>query len=540
MRYSFPLLTVMLAIAGTAQADEILVAPEIQSATVYPGGAWVSRSAEVSIPAGTHQLILTGLPRDAYFEGLRIDIDGVRTGAVTTRNDFVPPQDPAKSQAVTAAEAEIDRIKDLIRKQERDQQAILLEVAAAEARKSFVAQLGRSEGMAALPLDTLRDLAGLVGSETLAADQAAQAAEIRAEGLDPALEDLSEELKRAEAALAALRPGSRARSYVAVQVTADADTDAVLRMKTPVEWAGWEPVYDIELDPVTGAVSVERGVKVFQNSGENWQDIKVTLSTAQLSGRSAPGFLPKQLYQIFDEPEFKPLSRIAQAPVREEMAMEVVEDTAPPPRQVAGGLVVEYALEGRYSIADQADALRLSLGQLSFDGKVTAQAVPRKDQTAFIVAEFTNSSAEPILPGTAFLYVDGTMTGSQQLDLLVAGDSTELGFGPINGIRLERRVLDRNTGDAGFISRSNERVEEAEITVSNLTGRAWDLRLIDRVPYSEQEDLEITYQADPAADVQDLDGRKGILAWDFTLQAGGKRKVQLRHTITWPLDKLLR
>jgi uncharacterized protein (TIGR02231 family) len=540
MRYSVALLAVVFAVAGTAQADEILVAPEIQSVVVYPGGAWVSRSAKVSIPAGDHQLILTGLPKDAYFEGLRIDIDGVRRGAVTTRNDFVPPQDPARSQAVTNAEAEIERIETLIRTQERDQETILLEVEAAEARKSFVAQLGRSEGMAALPLETLRDLAGLVGTETLAADRAAQAAEIRAEMLDQALDDLAGDLEAAEAALAALRPGARARSYVAVQVTADVDTEAVLRMKTPVEWAGWEPVYDIELDPVTGAVSVERGVKVFQNSGENWEDIRVMLSTASLSGRSAPGFLPQQLYEIFDEPEFKPLSRVAQAPVMEEMAMGVVEDTELAPRHVAGGLVVEYALEGRYSIADRADALRLSLGQLSFDGKVTAQAVPRKDQTAFIVAEFTNSSAEPILPGDAFLYVDGTMTGSQQLELLVAGDSTELGFGPINGIRLERRVLDRNTGGAGFISRNNERREEAEITVSNLTGRAWDLRLIDRVPYSEQEDLVISYQAEPAADVQDLDGRKGVLAWDFTLQAGAKRTVQLRHTITWPLDKLLR
>jgi hypothetical protein len=60
------------------------------------------------------------------------------------------------------------------------------------------------------------------------------------------------------------------------------------------------------------------------------------------------------------------------------------------------------------------------------------------------------------------------------------------------------------------------------------------VRLLDQVPYSEQEDLEVTYQADPAPTEADVKAQRGILAWDFDIAPGEERVVTLTHSLRWP------
>lgn len=115
-----------------------------------------------------------------------------------------------------------------------------------------------------------------------------------------------------------------------------------------------------------------------------------------------------------------------------------------------------------------------------------------------------------------------------------------MAFGPIDGLRLTRTVLDRNAGDRGIISKSNELSERVEIKVENLTGEAWPLRLLDRVPFSEQEDLEIEWRAQPAASEENVDGKRGIMAWEFQLEAGDTQLIKLDHALEWPEGKVLR
>ena len=75
--------------------------------------------------------------------------------------------------------------------------------------------------------------------------------------------------------------------------------------------------------------------------------------------------------------------------------------------------------------------------------------------------------------------------------------------------------------------------------VENLTDKAWPLRVIDRVPYAEQEDLQITHTATPAETTADYDDKRGVLAWDLDLAAGAKQVIKLDTTMRWPADQVL-
>jgi hypothetical protein len=139
------------------------------------------------------------------------------------------------------------------------------------------------------------------------------------------------------------------------------------------------------------------------------------------------------------------------------------------------------------------------------------------------------------------LFVDDVFVGaSRQFNGIPAGAEAELPFGPIEGLRLERIVLNQNEGDRGIISRSNEQTKSIQIEISNLTNDTWPIRLLDQVPYSEQEDLKISWEAEPDATDVNVDNQRGILGWDLVLNPGEIRMIRLDQTLSWPDGMLLR
>jgi Domain of unknown function (DUF4139) len=114
-----------------------------------------------------------------------------------------------------------------------------------------------------------------------------------------------------------------------------------------------------------------------------------------------------------------------------------------------------------------------------------------------------------------------------------------MAFGAIEGLRLTRDMPNRLEGDSGIIVTSNQIEESATLKIENLTDESWPVRMLDQVPYSEQEDLEVTVSADPAASETDVDGKRGVLAWDFDLAPGEMREITLDHSLSWPEGMVL-
>ena len=226
--------------------------------------------------------------------------------------------------------------------------------------------------------------------------------------------------------------------------------------------------------------------------------VDLTLSTAQPGEQAEPHELYPWLRRIEDEVPIDEMARMGDGVggMAEPMAAaEAVLVTS----AVAGfqGDTVIYTYPTPVDLASGVENLRLKLDEMSFTPKVVANAVPRYDRTAFVVATVTNESGEILLPGQAYLYRDGALTGMTDLQALAAGAEVDLGFGAIEGIRLKRDMPQRAEGDRGIISTSTQIEEQAVLEVENLTGETWPVRVLDQVPYSEQEELEITFSADP-------------------------------------------
>ncbi|MGR3550670.1 DUF4139 domain-containing protein [Pseudooceanicola sp.] len=533
----------LLAVPSALFADDFPVSSRVSAATVFPQGATLTRVAQLSVPAGRHQLILTDMPVIDP-ASLRLSAPGVTIGAIRYRQDFTPPRDNEETAAYEAAEAEVEAKERAVDAARDAVASILIEAEAARARIAFLEGIGKSDGLADMDPVDLIDIAAMIAEEGLTSRRTILEIETRAREAKRAVEDAEEDLTDAKQALAALDTEDRDRAYLAIDVQSDGGAQGAMTLSYTTDAAGWTPTYDVRLR--TGdadSLSLENGAYVRQNTGDNWTDVALTLSTVRPTGQGEPGDVQPWLRRLIDpqRPEPIPLARAAKGAFAAEM-----DSAAPMAEQVVAessfdGLSVTYSYPDPVSIANGADAVKIALGTLNFTPEVFARAVPIMDQTAYLEASFVNESGELILGGgTAQFYLNGTYVGQRYLDLIANGDDAELSFGPIEGLRLERVVKDRQEGDRGVITRSSEQNEEVLITLRNLTAREWTVRLRDRVPYSEQEDLQINYDATPLPTETDVDDRRGVLEWRFDMAPNSEQQVQLNHRLRWPDDMRLR
>ena len=523
-----------------AMADQILATSKIASVTIYPQGAQVTREIAFTASPGAHDLLITDLPSEIVPDLIRLSSPDLQLGAFSLRTDRLPPRDDATNPMLAAAKAEVDTATLALATAQAAVDAINARVESAEAQAAFLRGI-KAEG-GSLTVETLQGIAQMVGTETLTARQTALAAAADLPAAQKVVTGAQEALAKAQSAQDALSQRDENYAALSVAILANAAGEAHLTLSHYIGDASWRPVYDLNLTrKTTQALTISRGVLVSQNSGEDWADVALILSTAQPSDQSEPSQLYAQLRSIGDpQPSMPALGKSAPdadtmaAPVTEAMAEPVVVASA----ELQGDVVV-YVYPTPISVASGVENLRLALDEKTTTPMIEARAIPRYDQTAFLLASFTNDTGEILLPGQAFLTREGTLVGSAWLTGVAPGDKYELGFGPIEGLRLKRDEPKRSQGDRGIISSSTQIAEEAVLKIENLTDESWPVKLMDQVPYSEQEDLEISFTADPKPSETDVDGQRGVLAWTFDLPAGEKKEVTLNSLISWPSGKVL-
>lgn len=534
----------LLALATPALADTLRGQAQVTHVTLYPDGASITRRVTIAAAPGSHRLVIPGLPQGTDPAALRMTATGARIGAVSVQTGRALPPDLAEAPAVTEARARLNEAEAALRQHDTNTAAIRARAEAAMDTVGFLRDLAKAD-RGALPAD-LGPITAAVGAQMLAARQAALTAEAEAEATAPAREPLVRAVEAAQAALDAVNPPDTERSALVIDLDKTGSEPAVIETVIDDARAGWRPVYDARLDRDAGKVALDRGVLVRQDTGEDWQGARLTLSTARPAEGARPTDLDSEIVALLPKGEAEgdsagyPASPMVKARAAAQSA-DVMMEAAPAP------VVAEARMEGLTLVFDYprpadirsgVDGLRLALDSQTLTAKVRAEAVPRFDTRATLVAEATNGD-QILLPGTASLYNGTTRVGTAEIGTTAAGDRVTLGFGPIDGLTVERRIRERAAGDRGIISRSNTDAETADIIIKNLTGRDWPLRVIDRVPVSEDEALRVTWKADPAPTETDPEGKRGILHWDQTLAAGATLNISLTADLAWPADRRL-
>jgi uncharacterized protein (TIGR02231 family) len=530
-----------------AFADTIAATSAIIAVTVYPAGAKLTREVTFTAPAaGAHELLVTDLPANSDPGLIRLaPSEGLTVGAFNLRADRLPPREDPLTPEQGAAKASVEAAEAAARTAQLALDAVQAKVEAAEAEVRFLSSFSGALPDGATP-DTIRSMATMIGSETLTARQTALAAQAELFPAQKALTDAQEALAKAQAAYDALPSADTDYTALSVAVTAAAAGEQTVTVTQYINNASWRPVYDLNLTRTDGdKLVLNRSVLVTQYTGEDWDRVALTLSSSRPSEQAAPSQLWPELRSIGPKADSSDRARVAMSEDAVMAEPATVEISGAFGKTTTAGMgyegdTVVYTYPEAVTVATGAEDLRLALDSLDFAPVVKAVAVPRLDRTAYVSASFTNASDEPLLPGQAMLFREGVLVGSTWLDVIAPGVETDVGFGAIETLTVKREMPKRAGGETGVFTSSNQQTESAVITVENTGSEAWPVRILDQVPYSEQDDLEIEVSANPEPTETDVDGQRGILAWEFDLAAGGKETITLEHTLTWPEGMVLR
>ncbi len=527
--------------AFPALAEDFRVLAPVTDAVIYPQGATLTRSISRDLPAGKHRILLPVVGGMFDYALPRLSGEGAaKVGAVEFLPAFVTDAEQVYNPAQSAALAQVKNLEDEVMAQEDLVAQSTSAVRAAEARIAFLQSIGAG-AVETLDPTALKATADMVQTEVAGAFDAKAAAKIAGRTARDALEELNEQLMQAKADFARLTPPSGAVDMLAFTVDLDAADTVDLDLKYLTGAASWRVDYEMFLTTGDAArITADRKVIVQQQTGELWSDVALTLSTADPFAQIAPREVyPNQAF-IQDPQLYKSIARASGAPRLEAEAMSdvMIEEPVIVEEVTAGlqvdGLSITYGYPQAVSVSPGNAPLVLALDTIEFEAEVFNRAAPRFDETAFLMARFTNTQPDALLPGEANLFRDGVFVGRSQLEQIPASTEAEVSFGALEGLRLDFRLLKNDTGDRGLLSSSSTRKQSMEFSVENLTTEATSIETIFALPYTEQEDLVLRVASRPSPDENEFDKRRGVSVWDLQLKPGEKKTVRVDVDLSWP------
>jgi uncharacterized protein (TIGR02231 family) len=549
MRHLPLLFVAALAASVPAAAGELDVRSSIDAVTVYPDGATVTRVVRVDLLRGDTTLIARDFPPGLDPSSLRVEGESaarVVIGAIDARL-------PRAEQPATSPELE-RRIEAL-----RDERAAIDDQIAAEtSRKNFAqrfadkAPVGLGEKGEARPLAEWRAAFTAVSEEIAAADAAIRASKVKQRDIDRELARLTAELKANPAR----------KMEVRIDLAADADASATLRVSYSIRGARWVALYDARLD--TGArerkpsLELVRRAEIVQATGEDWNDVALSVSTVRTGkGGNAPELQP--MIVRYDEPRPAPLARkfdrlspmpapelvpqppsLAYSPAmvaqQGNLAAAVEREAVPD----TSGLQAVFRIPGRISIATNEGAKSFRIAVANPTPDLLVRAAPGLDDAAYLQASFKHAEDAPLLPGRISLYRDGIYVGRSEMAPASKEETVRLGFGADDQVKVVRATVRRSEGSSGIISSSKTDEREFKITVRN--GHAVPMRVCveDQVPVSETADVAVEMlPATTPPTEHNVRDRRGVVAWTFDAPAGEARDIKLAWRVSWPAAKAI-
>jgi uncharacterized protein (TIGR02231 family) len=536
-------------LATAAVGAEVKGTSRIDAVTLYPSGAEITRAARLKIDKGEHTLLFADLPAEAVPASIRVEAKAtgkLEIGSVDTRRVSVPRTD----EAVAASERR--RLEEAIEKL-KDERALLEAAAlAAETQKRLIENLTQLPGRPApangpVPQPDWGQLFGLIGERTAEAQRTILDTQVKARGVDRQIKDL-------EGKLAQLAPSQQARTEVKVFVNAAAPIDAEVTIRYQVRNASWTPLYDARLSTGTKQqapkLQLVRRATIRQRTGEAWENVMLALSTARpAAGTAAPVLQPLVIDYQPETPVARPLqprSVTAAPPMRagradqDKPAAEV--ETYAKAEETRAAVEVQafqavYSIAGRVTVQDTGEMKRVQIDDMQLDPALTVRAVPKRQEKAYLYAKLTVARGTPLLPGQVALFRDATFVGNGRIPLLAAGEEHELGFGVDDAVRVRHALAEEKRSESGIITTSKTDARSYRITVKNLHERPIPVTVLDQIPVSQNADIKVELTGKTAPSRRDVDDKRGVLAWDVTLNPDEERAIEFGYRATWPAAK---
>jgi uncharacterized protein (TIGR02231 family) len=563
-------LVILVLATSAAFADVQTTTGNISKVTVYRGQALVTRTLNVDLSAGTSELIVTDLPAKIVSESIYAQTSGdVKVLSVRYRERAV--QEDTREE-VKQLDAQIEEVK---RKQQHakkdNENAADLWNKFRELWKLAVDGANVDLNRSVMQSEQIESYTKYLEAKSLEWNQKILELQDTEADLAKELELLTRKRKELDAGR------SRTEREAVVFVNNETKKKAAIEISYLVNGANWTPQYNLRADPKKSNVLIEYNAVVNQTSGENWDGVALSLSTAEPTMVSAPPVLDPMLVSLslpvqtqqaeqqvfvqienireqlqsrkdnikkgiaanFDLNELAISNQGFILQASDQQVKEFQKQLAVVARKE--GVSVTYNLPGNLSLPSRSDQQLVTIAFILAKADFTLIATPILTDYVYLQAELLNDSDTILLPGQASVFRNGEFVGKSDLPLVTIGEKLTAGFGIDSQIQVIRELEEKKTRIQG-----GNRIDtyDYRIALSNYKNTAVELQLLDRLGYTEDSSIKIELvktEPELSKDSEYLRTarKKGILRWDLNLPSNtvDENVTVVKYSFTMEYDK---
>ncbi|MBI3133998.1 MAG: DUF4139 domain-containing protein [Bacteroidetes bacterium] len=361
-------------------------------------------------------------------------------------------------------------------------------------------------------------------------------------------------------------------NQIIVMVDVEEATTMDVDLKYIVSNCGWQANYDLSAENISGKIELKYKAKVFNNTGNDWDNVDLVLSTSDPNvSASAPTLTPWYLnYNSMTDFEGDYLKKEQYVVPQNRMYSQYSwnSNVAPQMTQNLDGLTLggntgitntwdfgggtnptgssvsfttievsqlsrEFVIARKYTIPSDSKPYLVDITTHQLEATFSHKAVPKLDKDAFLLANIVGWEKLDLVPGPTNVYFAETYVGQSYMNTANVEDTLRLSFGRDTRVEITRRLMEEYS-DKKVIGPNRKDSYTYEIKVKNNRETPVQMSLFDQVPISQDSDIEVTIDEISGADHDLTTGR---LLWLVDLAPGQTATYKLAFTIKYPKDR---
>ena len=547
-RISFFLLFYAIFFQGLLNAQDIQVQSRIEQVTIFSGSALINRAASLKLNSGESRVVFSDLIPEIDDNSLKVSGEGSASIRILGAQVVTQFLEDSADQKVKELQDALQQIGDEIRKLEEVKNVLREEKDFLDSIKLFSANQLPKDLVTRMPKaneldDTLRFLnAKLTDNFSKGVE-----ADIKIRDLSKKAQALNDELSR----LIGGKKKQKKSIIVELEVLKPGELKLVLSYM--VRGAYWYPVYDARVNFDKSEVELVSQAVVKQNTGDSWEDVSVTLSTAKVNVSAsmpeieswfirpaAPRFYERKS-KVFEGNMPQSVEFVGQASLDKfeaEKASRPQEAQYQYAQAEEKGVSVVYQIKRKANIKSDGSEYKLPVSSQILKSELEYSCYPRLSNYAYLRSKVTCAKDMQLIAGRVNIFLDGGFVGSSNIDNIAPQEKFDLYLGIDENVKVKRELIEKKTDDiliAGIPSPTKKTTFKYKISVENYKGKKIKMSVFDNIPVSEDEKIKVILgKVSLEPKDKDWKDKLGLWRWELELEPKAKQEIFITYSIEHP------
>jgi len=522
-------------ISVKAQEQTKTVKSKIKEVTVFFNGAQITQGGEVSIPAGQSTLIFDNLTQ--YINAQSIQVKGEGDFNILS---VVHQINYLKSQEKTPEVVKLEDSIQSLNKKLSYQQTILSVYVQEETMLLSNKDIGGTQ--TGVKVADLKEATEYFRTRLLDIKGNQMTIQDKITALQKKITTLNNQLATLNSEVA------EPTSEILVSVSAETQVSAKLSVSYYVSNAGWTPTYDLRAININSPMELNFRANVHQNTGTDWNQVKLTLSTENPMQNGVkptlnPWYLSLSLPYVnrrvaYDAVPAAAGSRNIESTKDEEKATkndknaETIADYTTVNETQTN---IEYDISIPYSVPADGKNYMVEIQKNTLQAAYQYYCAPKLNNDVFLIAKVSGWEKYNIVSGEMNLFFEGTYVGKSYIDTHVTTDTLDLSLGIDKNISVKREKL-VDFSNVKILGTNKKETFAYNISIKNKKKQAIDILVEDQLPISSDKDIDVEALEISKAN---YDKDYGKLSWKFNMKPAESQTLKLSYSVKWPKDRVV-